>query len=77
MILGLIAAAFTGTVFPLFSSFLSNIVVVLSSMKNSTDNSQLAIYSEQASHLSKILFIISALGMLFHFIKSCAFLFIA
>lgn len=76
MICGLIAAAFTGTVFPLFSSFLSEIVVVLASMKNS-NGQNIDAYAAQASNLSKILFIISALGLLFQFIKTCSFLYIA
>jgi len=75
MIMGLIAAGFTGTVFPLFSSFLSEIVVVLSSMKNS-DNQTMPIYASKASELSKVLFIISALALVFQFIKTCSFLFI-
>jgi hypothetical protein len=32
MIIGLAASAFTGTVFPLFSAFLSKIVVILSAL---------------------------------------------
>lgn len=76
MVTGLIAAGFTGTVFPLFSSFLSEIVVVLSSMKNS-DATTMPIYANRANDLSKVLFIISALGLVFQFIKTCSFLYIA
>lgn len=35
MVIGLVASGFTGTVFPLFSSFLSKIVVILSAIKYS------------------------------------------
>jgi ABC-type multidrug transport system fused ATPase/permease subunit len=45
-------------------------------MKNS-DDTTLPIYANKASSLTKVLFIISALGLLFQFIKTCSFLFIA
>lgn len=45
-------------------------------MKNS-DAQTMPIYASRASELSKVLFIISALGLIFQFIKTCSFLFIA
>ena len=48
-----------GCVFPLFSSFLSKMIVILSGIKYSTDPIQKADYSSQAMQLSLYLLIIS------------------
>lgn len=76
MIVGLIASGFTGTVFPLFSMFLSQIVVILSAIKYSAPEN-LETYEAQALELGKTLFIISCLSLMTHFLKTSSFMYMA
>lgn len=76
MIIGLIASGFTGTVFPLFSSFLSQIVVILSAIKYSPPEA-VQTYEAQAYQLAMTLFAISCCSLLTHFLKTSSFMYVA
>lgn len=76
IIIGLVASGFTGTVFPLFSSFLSKIVVILSAIKYSPPDT-VKKYETEAFNLAITLFIISCCSLLTHFFKTSSFMYVA